>query len=331
MSPDSRQGGAESRVGPRAAAWVRGSWLPGDFKAPPVAGQSGIGLSYGLYIPSLLCLEAAKPLPLIVMLHGCSQSAAAFARGTRMNVLADQYHFAVLYPEQSEQRHAHACWQWYDPSPVNGGAEAWAVAALVDQMVEEYGFDATRVYVAGLSAGAGLATSLAFHYPDRFAAVASHSGMVFGEARSVVSGLDAMRRGTQSDPAALASAALDGRDHRGMPALLMHGMDDDVVNPINLVQLEAQFLQLNGLLDEAGQLRGASVKEQQYETALKRDYFHGGRCVVRAYQVAGLDHAWSGGDDTVPFHSGQGPEASREIWQFFQAQQRLPQPAELAE
>jgi poly(hydroxyalkanoate) depolymerase family esterase len=304
MSADPRLGAAESRVGPRAAAWVRGDWLTDEFKAPFVAGQPNVPLSYGLYVPSLVPSSpnsnVRKALPLVVMLHGCAQSAAAFARGTRMNVLADEHQFAVLYPEQSDARHPHACWQWYDPSPLSGGAEAQAISILVDHVVAQYGFDSTRVYVAGLSAGAGMATLLAVRYPERFAAMAAHSGMVF------------------------ASSVLDGQDHPGMPALLIHGTADDVVNPVNLNQLEAQFLQLNGLLDEAGGLRESHVKESQHETAVKRDYFRDGRCVVRTYQVADLGHAWSGGDDSVPFHASHGPEASREIWAFFQAQRRLP-------
>ena len=333
MSADPRHGAAESRVGPRAAAWVRGDWLTDEFKAPFVAGESNVPLSYGLYVPSSVPSSTpsspnCNALPLVVMLHGCGQSAAAFARGTRMNVLADEHQFAVLYPEQSDQRHPHACWQWYDPSPLSGGAEARAILALVDHVVAQHGFDSTRLYVAGLSAGAGMATLLAVRYPERFAAMAAHSGMVFGEARSVMSGLDAMRRGTKNDPAALASSVLDGQDHPGMPALLIHGTADDVVNPVNLGQLEAQFLQLNGLLDEAGGLRKSHVKESQHETAVKRDYFRDGRCVVRTYQVADLGHAWSGGDDSVPFHASHGPEASREICAFFEAQRRLPMAVE---
>jgi poly(hydroxyalkanoate) depolymerase family esterase len=331
VSTDPRHGSAESRVGPRAAAWVEGQWSTGTFRTPFVAGQSGMDLSYGLYVPPRLGDTRTDPLPLVVMLHGCGQSAAAFARGTRMNVLADQHRFAVLYPEQSEQRHPHACWHWYDPSSAKGGAEAHAVAALVERMLDEHDFDATRVYVAGLSAGAGLSTTLAFAYPHRFAAVAAHSGVVFGAASSVMSGLDAMRRGTQKNPAGLASAALDGRSHPGMPALLIHGMTDDVVHPVNLTQLETQFLALNGLLDASGRLVDARVEESQDPMAVKRDYFRGGQCVMRTYQVTDLNHAWSGGDDTVPFNAAHGLEASREIWHFFQAQQRLPEPVLLDE
>ena len=150
MSADPRHGAAESRVGPRAAAWVRGDWLTDEFKAPFVAGESNVPLSYGLYVPSSVPSSTpsspnCNALPLVVMLHGCGQSAAAFARGTRMNVLADEHQFAVLYPEQSDQRHPHACWQWYDPSPLSGGAEARAILALVDHVVAQHGFDSTRL------------------------------------------------------------------------------------------------------------------------------------------------------------------------------------------
>ena len=129
-------------------------------------------------------------MPLVVMLHGCQQSVDEFAQGTRMNLLADKHGFAVLYPEQSLRAHAHGCWHWYEDTDRAGRGEVNAVASLVDALVDEHGFDASRVYVAGLSAGAGLASLLALHHPDRFAAVALHS------ARRSARRLRALRRWT---------------------------------------------------------------------------------------------------------------------------------------
>lgn len=315
----------ESRVGPRAAAWVAGRWEKAQYLAPAAQGYPALVLNYGLYLPPGASAAASRPL--VVMLHGCTQTSEAFARGTRMNVLADRHGFAVLYPEQPSQRHAQTCWHWYDPTPAAGGVEAHAIVALVEQLVEQQGFDAGRIYLAGLSAGAGLATRLAFQYPQWFAAVALHSGMVYGAARSVTSALDVMRRGSGADPLALARAALPTAGHPGMPALLLHGARDEVVHPHNLEQLETQFLALNGLLDASGALTGATLETAQRPGYTERIYRRADCREVQACVVDELGHAWSGGDDTVPFHAGIGPDASQQIWDFFDGRQRLPVPA----
>lgn len=323
-----RAGMSESRVGPRASAWVEGQWEKAHYLAPAGAGYPSLPMDYGLYVP---LGTAGQARPLVVMLHGCTQTGDAFARGTRMNVLADRHGFAVLYPEQPAQRHAQSCWHWYDATAA-GGAEAHAIIALVDHLVEQRGFDAGRVYVAGLSAGAGMATMLAFHYPNRFAAVAAHSGAVFGAARSVPSALDVMRRGTTRDPLALARAALPRQglegphEYPGMPALLLHGERDEVVHPVNLEQLEAQFLALNGLVDADGAPVDVALEESEHETYRQRIHRRAGQDLVKTCLVAELGHAWSGGDDTVPFHAGIGPDASDEIWSFFSNKRRLPLP-----
>ncbi|CAB3757284.1 extracellular catalytic domain type 1 short-chain-length polyhydroxyalkanoate depolymerase [Paraburkholderia solisilvae] len=313
----------ESRVRPRAAAWASGSWTRSFHSAPAAPGRLVNHLQYGLYLPT------GKPqlgAPLVVMLHGCKQTIDEFAEGTRMNLLADRFGFAVVYPEQSKHVHAHRCWHWYDDSDSAGGAEVRAVVSLVDALVAEHGFDAERVYVAGLSAGAGLASLLALRYPERFAAVALHSGPAFGEAHSGISAMDVMRRGARQDPVALVDRAADMDVYPGMPAIIMQGEGDHVVAPVNADQLTTQFLRLNGLIDASGARKAGEVKEERKAAALTRDYVRGGRRVVRLCRVQGLGHAWSGGDDAVPFHSSSGPDASSLVWEFFRYQRRSPAP-----
>ncbi len=309
----------ESRVGPRASAWVEGHNERARYFAPAGQGFPSLVLDYGLYLPPN---PSAATLPLVVMLHGCTQSSDAFARGTRMNLLADRYGFAVLYPEQPAKRHAQTCWHWYDTRASAGGAEAHAIVALVDKLTAEHRLAANRVYVAGLSAGAGMAILLAVRYPAHFAALAVHSGVVFGAARSVVSALDAMRRGTAHDPAALMRAALPASGHPGMPTLLLHGECDEVVYPINVEQLEAQFLALNGVVNANGCVVAADLLVTEHGAYRERVYRRAGRDLVKVCLVAELGHAWSGGDDTVPLHAAIGPDASEEIWAFFREQQR---------
>ncbi|ALK34399.1 extracellular catalytic domain type 1 short-chain-length polyhydroxyalkanoate depolymerase [Burkholderia plantarii] len=308
----------ESRVRPRAAAWARGEWSRGDHPLPFVVGRFVSHLGYALYVPDGL----PEGAPLVVMLHGCKQDAGQFAQGTRMNLLADRHGFAVLYPEQSIQAHSHGCWHWYDDTERGGRGEARAVVDLVDTLAAARHFDASRVYVAGLSAGAGLATLLALHFPERFAAIALHSGPAFGDAHSGITAMDVMRRGLHRAPAALADSYAAPGTYPGMPALIVHGDDDSVVSPANAGHLAIEFLRLNGLADADGEPCGVERIDTLADDTQLVDYRRGGRPVVRVCHVAGLDHAWAGGDDTVPFHASTGPDASAMIWGFFADKQR---------
>lgn len=314
-----RPSARESRVRPRAAAWASGSWTRSFHSAPAAPGRLVNHLQYGLYIPAGHALDA---MPLVVMLHGCTQSIDEFAEGTRMNVLADRYGFAVVYPEQSKHAHSHRCWHWYDAGDTAGGAEARAVVSLVDALVAQHGFDPERVYVAGISAGAGLSALLAIKYPEHFAAVALHSGPALGEARSGITAMDVMRRGARREPVALADEVADVASYPGMPAIIIHGDADHVVAPVNAEQLAAQFSRLNRIVDASGARRAGEVREDRKGGVVTRDYVRGGRRVVRLCRVPGLAHAWSGGDDAVPFHSSKGPDASALIWEFFKHQRR---------
>jgi poly(hydroxyalkanoate) depolymerase family esterase len=303
-----------SRVRPREADWAAGAWTRDEFPLPMVPGRRATQLAYGLYIPPT---HSARGLPLVVMLHGCGQNIDQFSLGTRMNLLADQHGFAVLYPEQSLLSHLHGCWQWYDASEHAGLGEARAVDELVAMLVHRHGFDARRVHVAGLSAGAGLASLLALHFPQRFASVALHSGPAFGEARTGVMAMDVMRRGLHLAPTTVVDALFEPGTHPGMPALIIHGTDDAVVVPKNGEQLAAEFLRLNQMTDKRGALRGGQRIEAHEDGVASRDYRRGKHSVVRLCMVEGLGHAWSGGDDAAPFHDAAGPDASAMIWQFF--------------
>lgn len=309
----------ESRVRPRAGAWTKGDWTRSYHSAPPVPGRLVNHLSYGLYIPPT---AKTGPMPLVVMLHGCNQTIDDFATGTRMNLVADANGFAVVYPEQSKHAHAHRCWHWYDDRETAGLGEARAIVSLIDSLISRHGMDPERVYLAGISAGAGLTSLLALHYPDRFAAVALHSAPALGEAHSGMTAMDVMRRGTRHDPIALVDAMVDVAAYPGMPAVIIHGDADHVVAPKNAEQLSLAFLRLNGFIDRAGGWITGSVRESREGAAEVHDYLMGNRRVVRLCRVPDLGHAWAGGDEAVPFHADRGPDASSMIWAFMREQRR---------
>jgi poly(hydroxyalkanoate) depolymerase family esterase len=310
----------ESRVSPRASAWASGVWSRSFHSSPPAAGRFVNHLAYALYLPGNAPVAG---MPLVVMLHGCQQSAEELAQGTRINLLADRFGFAVLYPEQSKTAHVHRCWHWYENSADGGRGEAASVVSLVQAVLAQHELDAARVYVAGMSAGAGLAAMLAVEYPTLFAAVGLHSGVVFGDAHSAISAMDVMRRGSRRDPVQLVDAAVDVARYPGMPAFIMHGELDSVVSNANAEQLTTQFLRLNGFIDAKGAWRSGEVREETQGDGVIRDFVKGGRRVVRSCVARGLGHAWSGGDDTVQFHSSKGLDATALLWEFFKHQKRV--------
>jgi len=327
IRPQPRAGEVPSR---RARVHAQGTWTRSFFSAPTVGTELINHMAYGLYLPRDLSVDAAQAAdaaharPLVVMLHGCRQNVEDFAQGTGMNLLADRNDYAVLYPEQTKHAQAHRCWRWYDQAPGAGAKEAASIAALVLAIVAQHRLDASRVYVAGLSAGAGMAMLLAIRYPTLFAAIGLHSGVTFGEARTAASAMGVMHRGSRRDPVELIRDALDGVVYPGMPALIVHGDADDVVAQVNGDQLEMQCLQLNGALAQDGKLAGAVNMKVSgaHSKVIERDYRAGKRVVVRACRVAGLKHGWSGGDPALPFNSAQGPNASALMWEFFRLHRR---------
>lgn len=308
-------------LAPRGGAWVITEAL-----AQLEGARSRTRLAYSLYLP-----RAARnsQLPLVVMLHGCGQTVAEFAQGTRMNRLAGEQDFVVLYPQQSAAGHRHRCWNWYERATQDGTGDTALIAAMIETVVAEYAIDRSRIYAAGLSAGASMAHILALRRPELIAAVGLHSGVAFGAAHSLATAIVAMRHGARGSPAtALHTAALDPDPFPAMPAILIHGNRDGVVSPINLVHLTEQFRMLNGSAAPIGQsaspmplalLEGAS----QESAHVQQDYYSGNELRLRVCQVPALAHAWSGGDSAFPFHASEGPDASELLWQFFKSHRRV--------
>ncbi|MGZ3236325.1 MAG: extracellular catalytic domain type 1 short-chain-length polyhydroxyalkanoate depolymerase [Burkholderiaceae bacterium] len=304
-----------------------GKWLTSSLSSSfPDVGVSVNRMKYWLYLPNH---PENSRLPLVVMLHGCGQSATQFAQSTRMNFLADKKGFAVLYPQRPVSKDPSRCWHWYKKSVQQGGGEVKAIVGIVEEVVEKYMLDKSRIYIAGISAGAAMANIVALNNPGLIAAVGIHSGSVFGAANSPAEGYSVMQHGTFYLPEKAIQNLTDKfNQYLTMPAILIHGKKDTVVRPVNLNQLTTQFCALNRISsanDEATSVvktekPGGPRSGNAYKMS---DYYIGKKVMVKVCEIAELDHAWSGGDGTVRFSESKGPDASKLMWDFFAKHKRV--------
>ncbi|WP_240512361.1 PHB depolymerase family esterase [Pseudoruegeria sp. SK021] len=263
--------------------------------------------TFKLYIPSRAGLSAGlseAPLPLVVMLHGCSQTPDDFARGTRMNLLAEEFGFFVVYPAQDRKSQLYRCWNWYKRSDQGRGeGEPALLANLVREIVLKQKVDPARVYVAGLSAGASVALIVADAYPDIFAAVGAHSGLPVGAAHDEATAVVAMQFGAP------------GRPHsHPLPTISFQGGSDKVVNPRNGRFIVARALEPYPQLHKTVK-SGHITDGRDYVRTSHR--LGTGRSLIEEWVVVGGAHAWSGGNAADSYTDATGPDASREMVRFF--------------
>jgi poly(hydroxyalkanoate) depolymerase family esterase len=260
---------------------------------------------YKLYVPSRY--RAGHPLPLIVMLHGCTQSPDDFAVGTRMNEMGEARTCLVAYPGQISKANPQKCWNWFnDADQQRDAGEPSLIAGITREVMRDYTVDPRRVYVAGLSAGGAAAAIMGEAYPDLYAAIGVHSGLACGAAHDMPSAFAAMKGGGDG----LARPA-SGR--RIVPAIVFHGDQDSTVVPSNGEAVVAQAAQAAtfGMRAEHGRAPGG----YGYSRVLHVDA--SGRTVIEHWVVQGAGHAWFGGSPAGSYTDPRGPDASAEMMRFF--------------
>jgi poly(hydroxyalkanoate) depolymerase family esterase len=263
--------------------------------------------AYKLYVPSGYHGQA---LPLVVMLHGCTQSPDDFAAGTRMNDLAEEQMFFVAYPAQAQSANASRCWNWFKAGDQQRDkGEPSLIAGITRQMMHDFPVEAGSVYIAGLSAGGAAAAIMGSTYPDLYAAIGVHSGLACGAASDIPSAFAAMRQGR--------SPAVDG-SHRhsrsgAVPTIVFHGDCDTIVNPLNGDQVIAQSKAAAVLRTTVS--RGEAPGEIRYTRIVQAD--EDGRPMLEQWVLHDAGHAWSGGSPAGSYTEPRGPDASREMMRFF--------------
>ena len=264
--------------------------------------------SYKLYIPSSYHGQA---MPLIVMLHGCTQNPDDFAAGTQMNALAEEKECFVVYPAQTQGANSSRCWNWFNAlDQQRDQGEPSLIAGIAQQVIDEYPVNEREVFVAGLSAGGAMAVIVGTLYPELFAAVGVHSGLPFASAQDLPSALAAMKGGAMPNGQRKAPAG-------GVPIIVFHGDRDTTVNPRNGDELIAQGVrsQAGGQAAKAASIDGSVPNGHRYTrtTHSQAD----GSPLGEHWVVHGAGHAWSGGSNNGSYTDGKGPDASREMLRFF--------------
>jgi poly(hydroxyalkanoate) depolymerase family esterase len=261
--------------------------------------------AYKLFIPSRYQGQA---LPLVVMLHGCTQSPDDFAAGTRMNFIAEEQTCFVVYPAQRSDANQSKCWNWFRAADQQrGGGEPSLIAGITRQIMRDYSVDPKRVYVGGLSAGAAAAAIMGATYNDLYAAVGIHSGLACGAATDMPSAFAAMRQGGGPGRKVISGGG------RPVPVIIFHGDRDATVHPNNGGQILEQAIGTTSTQEKVhrGQIPGGHAYTRTTHTDAA------GREILEHWNIHGAGHAWSGGNPAGSYTDPRGPDATREMLRFF--------------
>ena len=277
--------------------------------------------AYKLYVPSGY---TGQEVPLVVMLHGCTQDPDDFAAGTRMNAQAEESTFLVAYPQQGGGSNMQKCWNWFKGADQGRGrGEPSIIAGITCEVLGEYNVAPDRVYVAGMSAGGAMAAIMGSAYPDLYAAVGVHSGLAPGAAHDLPSALSAMHGGGMGlmgaqSPSSTATTSASGRS---VPLIVFHGDRDSTVHPRNAEAVISHYRigGPNGKPASPVKVRQGQVPDG-YSYTRSTQHDADGRPVIEHWNVHGLGHAWSGGGRSGSYTDPKGPDASAEMMKFFEQQ-----------
>src|SRR5882757_3303078 len=268
---------------------------------------------------------------LVVVLHGCGQTAAGYDLGAGWSTLAKRYGFALLMPEQQASNNANTCFNWFNPEDIaRDGGEAGSIRQMIARMVEDHKIDSRRIYVTGLSAGGAMTTVMLATYPELFAGGAVIAGLPYGIASNVREALSGMMQSPSRPANELGDLVRSASTHKGpWPKLsVWHGSADRTVNPANADEIVKQWLDLHGLPHEP--MSSGEVDGHPRDVWWNAD----GETVVESYTITDMAHGTplgiSGSDEPYgaagAFLIEAGISSSYHIANFFGLTERIRQP-----
>jgi poly(hydroxyalkanoate) depolymerase family esterase len=271
---------------------------------------------------------------LVVVLHGCGQTAAGYDLGAGWSTLAKRYGFALLMPEQQASNNANTCFNWFNPGDITRGrGEAASIRQMIARMVAEHKIDSRRIYVTGLSAGGAMTSVMLATYPEVFAGGAVIAGLPFGIASNVREALNGMMQSSPRPAHELGDLVRKASKHRGpWPKLsVWHGSADRTVNPVNADEIVKQWLDVHGL--PSAPMSTADVDGYPRDVWWNEE----GETVVESYTITDMAHGTplglTGSDESYgtagAFLIEAGISSSYHIANFFGLTERVSQPNEV--
>jgi poly(hydroxyalkanoate) depolymerase family esterase len=306
----------------------------GKFVAGVYANAAG-SRRYKVYIPSSY---AGQPMPLVVMLHGCTQNPDDFARGTQMNLLAEEKGFLVVYPAQDASANSSKCWNWFQSmDQQRGQGEPSLIAGITNDVIEQYGLNRSEVFVAGLSAGGAMAVIMGSTYPDLYRAVGVHSGLPYASASDLPSALSAMKGAShtprrnhstaKTNKTTNAAKTASGSSLASIPIIVFHGDHDTTVSPKNGMAVIDDFVtgfEYSNTATEGAEKMTTLLEEGRVDGGhrFSRTSLHvdGRPVLAEHWLIHGAGHAWAGGSSKGSYTDAKGPDASKEMFRFFSTQ-----------
>jgi poly(hydroxyalkanoate) depolymerase family esterase len=241
------------------------------------------GLRMLTYVPSNVPADA----PLVVVLHGCTQTAGGYDVGAGWSTLADRYGFVLLLPEQSASNNPNRCFNWFqDQDTRRDSGEAASIRAMIDTMIASHSIDRAKIFVTGLSAGGAMTSAMLAAYPDLFAGGAIVAGLPHGAANDVRTAFSAMAGDFSGRDANWPAHVTRASSHSGpWPVVsIWHGSADATVASSNADAIIAQWRGVHGVdvqPSSTGMVDGHARRAWKDDT---------GREVIEAYSIAGLGH-----------------------------------------
>jgi poly(hydroxyalkanoate) depolymerase family esterase len=298
----------------------------------PLVETTGFGGNPGdLRMLSFVPAKLQHAPALVVVLHGCGQTAAGYDVGAGWSTLAERYGFALLMPEQQRTNNAQGCFNWFNPEDTaRDGGEACSIRQMIARMVDDHGIDRNRIFVTGLSAGGAMTSVMLATYPEVFSAGAVIAGLPYGVARNVREALNEMMQSPSRSSRELGDLVRNASGHRGpWPKIsVWHGSADRTVNPANAHEIVKQWLDLHDL--PAAPMSVSTVDGYPRQVWWNAD----GETTIESYDITGMAHGTPlGTADNDERYGAEGAflieagiSSSHHIASFFGLTERISQP-----